>query len=481
MKYILGLLLSLLLCEVCIAQHRKIPTGFEYSVLPGLQDSVYSGYIEVFENRSLNSGRKIKLYVIVIPSVNKTTHAPLLFVDGGPGLSSTESVYYYAPSTNIYRQDRDIVLIDTRGTGKSNPLHCPPLQTIDKLQNRFQEMYPVDSVKKCYQMLSLENDLTQYNTTNVVNDFEEVREILGYKKFSLFGLSYGGRLALHYMRLYPQSISSVVLWSPAPTYTRAPLYYAKFAQNTLDLLWEDCKKDASCDEYYPKIKQEFTGLMKRWKRKPIQYNYTDNNGSTQTLNIPWYAFQTKIRSLMYSPAGLRSIPFLVNEVWKGNLDAFINLYANKTREDLTYAEGLYLSITCSEDIPFIRESEIEPLTRKTFVGDYRIRQHLKACENWTQGDISDDFLQPVASSIPTLILSGRLDPVTPTSLAMEISEKLPNSKLIVIPNMAHITFGLSNEICFDTMVVDFLNHKDASRLKTECMNEMLPPSFKIKE
>lgn len=481
MKKIQFIFCFLLYCSFGVAQKSSIPANFKYCLLPGLQDSVYEGFVEVFENRSANSGKKIKLYVIIIPSINRTIQPPLLYVDGGPGLSSAESVYYYSPRANIYRQDRDIVLIDTRGTGKSNPLHCSSVQVKTSLQERFQEIYPADSVSECYRILSKENDLTQYNTTNAVNDFEEVREKLGYKKFSLFGLSYGGRLALHYMRLYPQSISSVVLWSPAPTYTRMPLYYARFAQNTLDLIWDDCKNDSTCNQYYPNIKREFAALMKRWKQKSISYNYTDSTGRTQQLSIPWDAFQTKIRSLMYSPLGIRSIPFLVHEAWKGNLTPYIKIYANQKAEDYSFAEGLYLCITCTEDVPFIRSSEIKSLTKNTFVGTYRIDQHLQACANWTRGNTGSDFLQPVVSTIPTLILSGSFDPVTPTSWAKEIADKLLNSKLVIFPYMAHVFDGLSNESCFDTMVVDFLNNKDAGTLKTDCVNEMLPPAYKIQE
>lgn len=480
MKKLRFLFCFFFVCYICAAQQFAIPVNFQYRLLPGLQDSVYEGFVEVFENRSANNGKKIKLYVIVIPAINKTTQPPILYVDGGPGLSSAESVFYFSPATNIYRQERDIVLIDTRGTGKSNPLHCSSVQVKTSLPQMFEEIYPADSVKECYRLLSKENDLTQYNTNNAVRDFEEVRQQLGYAKFSLFGLSYGGRLALHYMRLYPQSISSVVLWSPAPTYTRMPLYYARFAQNTLDLIWKDCKNDSICNLNYPDIKREFTFLMKRWKQKPISYKYTDNTGREQLLTIPWDAFQTKIRSLMYEPAGLRTIPYLVHEAWKGNLTPYIGLYTNRKQDDYSFAEGLYLCITCTEDVPFIRSSEIKPMTRKTFVGTYRIDQHLQACENWIKGNEDNGFLQPVVSTIPTLILSGRFDPVTPTSWAKEISSTLPNSQLVEIPYMSHVFDGLQNELCFDKMVIEFLNTPMQKLKSTDCIKLMTPPAYKTK-
>jgi pimeloyl-ACP methyl ester carboxylesterase len=93
-------------------------------------------------------------------------------------------------------------------------------------------MYPADAVKDCYQLLSKENDLCQYHTVNIIKDMEEIRKWLGYKKIKLYGLSYGTRVSLQYMRMYPAALSSVVLMSATPTYARMPLYFARFAQNT---------------------------------------------------------------------------------------------------------------------------------------------------------------------------------------------------------------------------------------------------------
>lgn len=461
------------------AQQSIISSKFQYVLLPGIPDSVYEGYYEVFENRSTNSGRKIKIYVIVIPSINKTNNPPIFYIEGGPGVAATKNASWLADTNMPYRQNNDVVLIDARGTGKSNPLHCPSLQVKSNLQEQFSDMYPVGAVKECYELLSKENDLTQYHTANVVKDLEEIKNWLGYKKINVSGLSYGTRVALQYMRMYPGSLSAAVLLSATPTYARMPLYHARFAQDALELLWEDCKKDTGCSRNYPNIKNEFNELMKQWKQKPLPYSWKDSLGNENNISISWDAFQTKIRSLMYAPFTMRTIPYLVHEAWKGNYTAFVDLYPKEKSNDDFIAEGFYLCVTCTEDVTFIKAAEIENKISGTFMGNYRIAQQQQACDNWTKGIIAADFLKPVVSSVPTLILSGAFDPVTPTAWAKEIAQYLPNSKLLIIPQMAHVFDGLSNESCFDNLVMQFISNPVHTVLNTDCIRQMQPPPYKI--
>ncbi|MBL0355689.1 MAG: alpha/beta hydrolase [Chitinophagaceae bacterium] len=475
------LLLLIFFTGKTVAQQSIISSKLQHVLLPGIPDSVYEGYYGLFENRSTNSGRKIKIYIIVIPSVNKTNRPPIFFIEGGPGVAATKNTSWLVDKTMPYRQNNDVVLIDARGTGNSNPLHCPSLEEKNNLQDQFSDMYPADAVKDCYQLLSKENDLKQYHTTNVIRDIEEIRKWLGYKKITLFGLSYGTRLSLQYMRMFPAALSSVVLWSPTPTYAKMPLYHAKFAQQALTMIWNDCKNDNSCNSHYPNINNEFNKLMKRWKKRPVDHVWADSLGNLQTVTIPWDAFQTKIRSLMYSPVGIRIIPYVVHQAWKGNLEPFVTLYPKGKSSEGFLAEGFYLCVTCTEDVPFIKNGETENETAGTFMGTYRIAQQQQACANWTGGTISHNFLKPVASTVPTLILSGAFDPVTPTVWAKEIAAYLPNSKLVIIPNMAHVFDGLSNESCFDNLVMEFITNPRRKKLNTGCVKEMLPPAYKIKE
>ncbi len=299
-------------------------------------------------------------------------------------------------------------------------------------------------------------------------------------KIHLFGLSYGSRLAQEYMRRYPGSIETVVLHSPTSTGSRMPLYHAKYSQATLEKLFNDCAEDSSCRTAYPDLKKEFNALMSAGRKAHFKTSYTFSDGRTKQLSIPWEIFHTKLRTRMYDPGNLRLIPFIIHEAFKGNWKPFFSFYSEKESYSAFSAEGLYLSITCSEDVPFIKKREAKSLTKKTFMGNYRIQQQQNACANWSRGIIPNDFLQPVYSSIPTLILSGEWDPVTPVSMAKEIARYLPNSQLIIIPQMSHTFDGLSNEACFDNMVMEYIKDSGKSKVNSSCINTMTPPPYKIK-
>ncbi|MDX2046436.1 MAG: alpha/beta fold hydrolase [Chitinophagaceae bacterium] len=481
MKHIIYLCLLSVYFFSCTDNKEK-PSGLSLLTKckpDGSPDSVYCGTLEVFENRITNSGRKISLYVIVIPAIDSTAkEAPVFIIEGGPGVAATNGLSFYAMRDNVYRQRHDVLLIDVRGTGKSNPLNCASLQYKAGLEDHFKEMYPIKDVKDCYDSLSAIADLRQYTTENVVKDLEEVRQWLGYEKAHLFGLSYGTRVVQVYMKMFPGSVASSVLWSPVVMNGKIPLYHARFAQDAMNLLFEDCSKDSLCSAIYPDIKSEFTELMNKWNQQSFTYKWKNEKDEKKEVRVSWDAFQTKIRSLGYSPAGMRMIPYLVHEAWKGNLQPFINLFPKESVMDDFIAEGFYLCITCSEDIPFIKKDDIAAQTSNTFMGTYRIDQQLQACAVWAKGKVADDFREPVKSDIPTLIISGSFDPVTPPAWAKDIASHLSNCIVVTIPQMSHMFDGLSNEECFDKLVVDFISNP--AKINADCIEQMKPPPYKIR-
>ena len=443
-------------------------------------DSVYCGSLAVWENRTTKAGRKINLAVTVIPALQKdSVGVPIFYLEGGPGVAASKNTSFFANKEIPYRQYHDIVLIDIRGTGKSNPLNCNSFQYKAGLQEQLDEMYPVAAVKNCYDSLSKNADLTQYTTSIIAEDMDEVRQWLGYKKIHLFGLSYGTKLAQEYMRRFPDAVESVVLFSPVIMDSRMPLPFARFAQNTLDSLFEDCGEDSLCNNSFPNLSYEFNFLKEKGRRVSFEVDHVMSDGTRKKITISWDAFQTKIRSMLYAPFGQRSVPFIIHEAYTGNWKPFIGLF----KEDAVYedflAEGLYLCITCSEDIPFIKEEDIASNTANTFMNTYRVDQQRRACSLWIKGIIPSDFHKPIISDIPVLIISGALDPVTPTDWARQIAKDLPQCKLVIIPAMAHVFDGLSNESCFDDIVLRFIANPSGTLENTDCVNQMKPPSFKV--
>ena len=457
---------------------RLIFKKFQLCKPRGANDSVLCGTIPVIENRETNRGRIIQLNVIIVPALSSDSLLPPIFdIDGGPGMADTKNVFFYANRGNPYRRHHDIVLVDVRGTGKSNGLYCTSFQARHTWSEKFEEMYPVDKVKECYAELSERADLTQYTTTNVVKDFEEVRKWLGYEKIDLFSLSYGTRVAQVYLKLFPSSIDKCILWSPTSIDSRMPLYHARFAQQAFDKLVADCEHDSLCHASFPDFAKEFYALK---DRSPFTIYAADSAGHVQPYTVPWDEVETKIRELTYSPAGLRSIPSLVHQLYLGNFEPFLKLYSFSPFTSTTFSEGFYLCVTCTEDVPFIRKEEIDSLTRGTFMGTYRIDQQLEACAAWTKGKVSKDFLQPAHSNVPVLVFSGGFDPVTPTSMAKEIVSHLPNARLVVIPTMSHMFDGLSNIECFDNIALNFLDQPSNRKLNLSCVQQMRPGPYKVR-
>ena len=338
-------------------------------------------------------------------------------------------------------------------------------------------MYPVDKVKECYGELSKNADLTQYTTTNVVKDFEAVRKWLGNKKIDLFSLSYGTRVAQVYLKLFPSSIEKCILWSATSINSRMPLYHALFAQQAFDKLISDCDNDSLCHATFPNFAKEFYALK---DRSPFTVHAADSTGNIQPYTVSWNEVETKIRELMYSPAGLRSIPFLVHQFYLGNFEPFLKLYSFSPFASRLFSEGFYLCVTCTEDVPFIRKEDIDSFTRGTFLGTYRINHQQQACTVWARGRVPKDFLQPAHSDIPVLVFSGGFDPVTPTSMAKQIVSHLPNAKLVVIPAMSHMFDGLSNIECFDNIALTFFDKPSNHKLDFSCVQQMQPRPYKVR-
>jgi pimeloyl-ACP methyl ester carboxylesterase len=194
-------------------------------------------------------------------------------------------------------------------------------------------------------------------------------------------------------------------------------------------------------------------------------------------------FAEKLRSQMYTPPGARRLPYVIHAAAQGNFTPFLKMTirddASEPSSDPAIADGMYLSVTCAEDVPFINLREAERISRETFFGDYRIRQQRRACSLWRRGEVPAGYAEPVASNAPVLILDGYLDPVTPPAWGEQVASHLPNGKSVLIRHHAHVPVGLSNIECLDRVTLDFLQRASAANLDTSCLDAMLPPPFYV--
>jgi pimeloyl-ACP methyl ester carboxylesterase len=411
--------------------------------------------VTVAEDPGKPDGRKIALNVIVVPAVRKKAGEPPMFhLEGGPGVAATNAAMFYAGPGSVYREHRDVVLFDQRGTGASNPLRCPELEGRGPLV----EMYPPAEVEACRAALEKTADLTQYSTERAADDVDAVRRTLGYEKIDLWALSYGTRLAQVYMKRQPSHVRRVLLAGFAPLDYRTPLFHAVNAQRVLDLLFYKCERDAACSEKYPLLRQEWSSMMETAKRSAV----------------PAGPFAEAVRNLMGTAASQRKLPADIHAAREGRLADIQKRFAKDSSE---FALGMYFTIICSEATARIRDTDIPRATDGTFLGRYRVDQELGACASWPKYDVAPSFYDPPKSDAAVLVMSGEMDATTPPDWANEFCAKLPHCRVTLIPDLGHGPFDLDqweHGECYDAIAARFLT---SGRVEDGCLKAMRPPAF----
>lgn len=443
---------------------------------PNLTKDALCGTYEVYEDRAAASGRKIPLNLVILPALKAKPQADAVFyLSGGPGAGSAVTVQSSGDFVTKLRRERDVVFIDQRGTGKSNPLQCELYGDKNDMRGYFGEGITAQKIADCRTQLEKVANLATYTSANSIDDFEEVRAALGYDKVNLIGGSYGSTAALVYMRRHPTHIRSVIIEGVAPTDYKVPLPFAKGMQQAMERLFADCAVDGECSKNFPKFREEFDSILSRLAKEPATFQAINPyTRKAQEVTITRDAFVDHIRVMLYAPEYSRYLPFLIHQVNQGNfvLFASVSFQIFKAVDD-QIARGLQLCIACNEDTPFITEEEIKRETTGTFYGDHKVRSFVQACKQWTQGKVDASFLEPVKSQIPTLIFSGTIDPVTPPQKGEEVAKSLPNSRHVMIQNAGHAF----NSECLDTLRAEFIEKGSAKKLDTSCVEIIKRPPF----
>jgi pimeloyl-ACP methyl ester carboxylesterase len=441
-----------------------------------VSDPVYSGYKEVFENRDLRQGRRIRIFITVIPARSDSVLSPIFHFEGGPGQPANSAISYYEAFPEL-SEHRDIVLIDARGTGNSNGLYCSAFQ-FDPRQpaQAFEEMFPLNSVSACLEELKGSVDLSQYSTANIVEDVEEIREWLGYDKVNLIGFSYGTRVIESYLRRHPGSVRSAIMGGPAPAAMHRPASFAKDSQQAWDLICRDCAADPDCASRYPQLNSELNSVMTRLNT-PVNYRYRDpTSGVEEDIVVTRGVIAECIRTIMYSTNGQRRLPSMVHQAANGNFGPLVDRTISRSLGYNSLSDALFLCISCSEDIPFVDTLD-RVLTAGTFLSDYRIRRETKACAQWPRHPFNVDQTEPVVTDVPVLIISGSHDPVTPPRWATVMSAGMTSASLVTVEHMAHSGYGLSNPECLTNSYAAFFD-KPKQGVQMPCAAEMRPGAFR---
>ena len=437
--------------------------------------SARCGELPVPLDPSQPDGERLGLHVAVVPALAEDSLPdPLVVIAGGPGDAATRFYAAMAGAFTSVARRRDIVLVDQRGTGQSAPLHCPGLDA------EGLDWGVGDSVDETVALTlacldDLDHDPRFFTTSVAAQDLELVREALGYAQFNIYGVSYGTRVAQHYLRRHPERTRSLVLDGLVPASVALGPDTALESQVALDATWARCEANGSCNAAFPDIRARFDAVMRRLDEAPATVTVPHPaSGQPTPLVLTRTIAAGVVRLLVYSPQSAAMLPVLVN-------DAFERRYDRLAAQALMLAEGigelaygLNFAVVCTEDVPFWGEVDLEA-QRRTYMGTMFVEALAKVCERWPAGVMDEGFKAPVESDVPVLILSGEKDPITPPRYVSLATPFLANHVEVVGPGQGH---GMLAVGCVPHLVAEFVDAPEPSELDSACAERIVPfPPF----
>ncbi len=435
------------------------------------------GTLTVPEDYSKPEGRKIELFVARVPaiSLNKAPD-PLFLIAGGPGTSAVDLYTSSAPPFDRVRRDRDIVLVDQRGTGKSHRLDCKNEDLNDF--DRFNEVEVGPENVKCRDALSKDSDLRQYTTSIAVKDLDAVRVALGYQRINLYGGSYGTRVAQHYARRYPQATRTLILDGVInPEIVLGPAI-AVDAERALDRILARCKASAPCAKAFGDPAADYHALRARLTQQPVKVMVSDAaTGRPIYFDFTHRHLSAVLRFASYNDDQAALLPLTLHlAVHEENYMPLANQFRVFTRSlEEAFAYGMHNSVACSEDAPLIDPAKLDVAAlNATHMGAEQVQQLIAACRDWPRGVVDTDLHAPFTSPAAALLLSGADDPVTPPEYAALAQRAFADSKHVIIAGHGH---GQLTAPCVDRVIADFIRAGSAKNLDTACTQRLPPMPF----
>lgn len=435
----------------------------------------------VAEDPARPGGRQIALNIAWLPADSKGggTADPVFFLAGGPGQAATQYAAQVDMALKDTRKQRDVVLIDQRGTGQSNPLDCrdaagKPLKLDETAE--FDEAAFANYVGQCLKSLEGRADPRFYTTGEAVGDLEAVRAALGVAKVNLIGGSYGTRVAQQYAMRYPQHTRSVVLDGVAPNRLVVGGEFAPRLDEALRKQDAQCARLPACKERFATTGDLITrlkALKARLAAAPVRVAYRDpDTNAPREDTLTGDTLTGLAHGVSYAPQLASLLPLVVSEAEQGRYEplmAMARFWSNQVGDQLN--RGMQWSVVCAEDAPRFRP---DPGDAGTVLGPDMARLFFAACSQWPRGRAAEDFTRPFAVDLPVLAISGELDPVTPPAYAEEVVGPLPNARHLVLRGQGHGGMAVG---CMPKLLGRFFETTDPKGLDAGCLDSLsyVPP------
>lgn len=419
-------------------------------------------------------GETIELAVAVVAALTLEPAAdPVLPIAGGPGQGTIE---FYAGSFVAFeplRRDRDIVLVDQRGTGRSARLDCPVDDEV--MEGRLSYDETVRLTRECLD--ALPQDPRFFTTSAAVADLEAVRAALGYETLNVYGVSYGTRVAQHYARRYPTSTRSLILDGVVPPQLALGPDIPIQAQRAVDEIFARCAEQVDCSAAFADLAARFAALRLKLERTPVEVTLPHpSTGRLETLIFGENEFSAAIRLLAYQAPTIALIPFLVDSAANGRFEPLAAQFLT-TRDSLgdSIATGMHNAVMCTEDAPyFAGEGITDEELAETYLGPMMMEALDAMCSVWPTGIIDDDFKTPLATDLPVLLLSGDADPITPPDYATVAAAEMSNHLPVTASYQGH---GLGPRGCTPQIMADFVAAASVDAVDAGCLDKAFAMPF----
>ncbi len=456
---------------------------------------VTCGFVNVPENRAVGSSNMIRLAVAVFHSTNNSPAPdPVVFLQGGPGgeavkLSADSYTYLVEP----FISERDYITFDQRGTGLSYPaLKC------DELDKAFrQDIYGMidlesreyvykNALLSCNGLLQANGvNLNAYSTVESAADLRDIVHLLGYEKVNLYGASYGTRLALVTMRNHPEIVRSAILDSVVPVESNVLNEYPNSVESSLSRMFGSCKTSPECSLAYPDLENVFWELVKELDANPITLSTSAYPMGTVTETVDGYYLLSVITGLEKTSYLIETAP---QTIYRVKAKDYSTLTAAQYALPYSFEginPGLYISVMCREHVLATTQEELQATTEKVNVADLLWRpfygdfvEMFEACKSWGMAGPDLGEKDAVISSIPSLIIEGAYDPVTPPFYGKQVAEDLENSYYFEFPNMGHVPTGSDSSGCAMQIALDFIKNPNSEPDRT-CLTSIKDVEFLV--
>lgn len=391
---------------------------------------------------------------------------PVVFLTGGPGQDAATIAADAYDGLARAAGARDIVAIDQRGTGKSDPnLSCA------ELRSPAYASQPLVALERCRErIVAGGHDPASFHTATVSDDIEAVRVALGYDTWNLVGFSYGTRLALTVARDHPEGVRSMVLSSVVPLEADILDDVAANAERSFERVFSTCAADSACAAAYPNLEATFRAAVSDLDANPATVVVRTKQYSLRGSDVVEILFQ-----VLYDSSSIPYLPSLIDDAANGDFSVYGRILGALLTGDALISDGMHLSVQCADELPFSALGTPNPAVDPLFSDVFSDATYADQCAVWNVPASPSAENEPVVTAIPTLTIAGGFDPITPPAYADLVAASLTDASQAYFPGGGH-SIGLSDG-CSQSIIASFLGALGVDAATTACAAAAFPVAY----